>query len=378
MNMIDKISLKKQVVRAAVYTRVSSDDGSGYGEIIDELNRFGYKSKYGNNFAHNSLGNVVRNEKYTGVYVFNKLVSKNIDRKRNGNSYKDSEKIIRVEGVVPAIISREEFQIAQQKINSRKHSRAANNAKEVYLLSGKMRCGECGGAFVGSRKLSGRNKSLHITYRCSTRKNKHCCINKEIRREYIEAFVIDMLTDYVHKDDVIPKIVEKYKEYQFSKNSDLVWDRDNLSNRLNEITSEIDNLIIMASKVASEALVKRLTELEFEKAQIEADYSQIYDENDMFDVTIEKLTESFIMARSLLNVGKLSTIKKLIELYIDRVTVYKNHVNVSFKFHPGISIEKYLEVDNSKGCDSDYLTYENSDVSANCLDINQVDTFIIN
>lgn len=126
------------------------------------------------------------NEKYTGVFIFNKLASKDIDGKRNGNAYKESEEIIMVEGAVPAIISKEEFDTAQKIILSRKQVRAANNAVEVYLLSGKIFCGECECAYVGNRKFAGRNKTLQVTYRCSVRKNKHICSNKDIRKDYID------------------------------------------------------------------------------------------------------------------------------------------------------------------------------------------------
>ncbi|NJD03463.1 MAG: recombinase family protein [Ruminiclostridium sp.] len=63
------------------------NEGSGYDRIIKELNHQGYKTKTGGSFGKNSLHNIIRNEKYTGVYIFNKLVSKYIDGRRNGNAY---------------------------------------------------------------------------------------------------------------------------------------------------------------------------------------------------------------------------------------------------------------------------------------------------
>ncbi len=158
--------INKKVAEAVKLTFKMFNEGYGYSQIFEELNLRGYKTKAGKSFGKHSLLNVVRNEKYIGVYIFNKLVSKDQRGKRNGNAYKDIEEIIRVEGVVPPIITMEEFTEAQKKIKSRKHKRAANNAKEVYLLSGKIVCGECTGAYAGSRKFAGRNKKLQVTYRC--------------------------------------------------------------------------------------------------------------------------------------------------------------------------------------------------------------------
>ena len=314
-------------------------EGNGYDKIINQLNLQGYKTKAGKSFGHNSLHSIVRNEKYEGVFIFNKLVSKDIRGKRNGNLYKEPDEIIRIEGIIPAIITPEEFQSVQKKLLSRKHARAANNAKEVYLLSGKIVCGECQGAYAGSRKFAGRNKKLQVTYRCGTRKSKHNCTNKEIRREYIETFVLDALSKYIFDDKLIPKLAEEYGQYQKSKNYEIIKTRDSLKAQLDEATAQIANLVNIVAKVGSEALAQKLAELEVEKIHIEAQYNRICEEHEIQEVTIDNLKESFSTARELLKAGNLPATKKLIELYIDTVTVYESHVNVSFKFHPNITLD---------------------------------------
>ena len=278
------------------------------------------------------------NEKYIGVYIFNKLVSKDVDGKRNGNAYKDVEEIIRLEGAVPAIISREEFELAQRKIEARKQVRAANNAKEVYLLSGKIFCGECGGAFVGNRKYAGRNKTLQVTYRCSARKNKHTCMNKDIRKDYIEGFVLEKLAGYIFDESLIPRLVSEYKRYQMERDSEVVKKQESLKKRLADITKEISNLLILASKVASELLAQKLADLETEKNQVQEQYNLICDENNTGTATAEKIIESFMQAKEMLADGTLSLAKKFVELFIDRVAIYESHVSVTFKSHPDLKL----------------------------------------
>jgi len=67
------------------------------------------------------------------------------------------------------------------------------------LLSGKIECGECGSAYCGARKFSGRNKTLYVTYKCNKkdRQSSRICGNSDIRREYIESFVLDRIADIV-------------------------------------------------------------------------------------------------------------------------------------------------------------------------------------
>lgn len=84
-----------------------------------------------------------------------------------------------------------------------------------------------------------------------------------------------------------------------------------------------------------------------EKIHLEAEYNQICKVHEIREITIEKLSGSFYMARELLKAGEISATKKLVELYVDRVTVYNNHVDVLFKFHPDLTFDNSGEVRES-------------------------------
>ncbi len=82
-------------------------NGYSYSNIIDKLNDLGYKTKRGNKFGKNSLHGILSNEKYTGVYVFNKTQRKGVNGKRNGHKQKSDDEIIKVEGGMPQIIDKD-------------------------------------------------------------------------------------------------------------------------------------------------------------------------------------------------------------------------------------------------------------------------------
>ena len=67
---------------------------------------------------------------------------------------------------------------------------------------------------VRDAKYSGQGKNLHVTYRCGCRHRTHSCDNKEIRREYIEDFVLDQLEKRVFSEKAIPKLAAQLNEYQ--------------------------------------------------------------------------------------------------------------------------------------------------------------------
>ena len=82
-------------------------EGVGYSEIIYTLNAMGYLTRGGKPFGKNSLHEILRNEKYRGVYIFNRSSSKNVSGRRNNHASKTSDEMIRIEGGVPQIISEE-------------------------------------------------------------------------------------------------------------------------------------------------------------------------------------------------------------------------------------------------------------------------------
>ncbi|MPN57670.1 hypothetical protein SDC9_205364 [bioreactor metagenome] len=57
------------------------------------------------------------------------------------------------------------------------------------------------------------------------------------------------------------------------------------------------------------------------------------------EVTLEKLQESFFLARELIDARTLEMTKKLVELYVGRVTIFNNYVEVLYKFHPDLSFK---------------------------------------
>ena len=317
-------------------------EGQGYAAIIEELNNRGYKTKTGRIFGKNSIHDILSNEKYMGTYVFNKRSSKNADGKRNNHLYKSPKETIRIENAVPVIIQKEVFKQVQEKMAQRKIARSSNSAKEIYLLSGKIFCGECGYTMCGNRKHSGKYKTLQVTYRCSGRKNKYICKNKDIRREYIEAFVLEKLSEYVFDESIIPKIVATTRDYMLETNAEYIKKKEVIKKRISKLSKEISNLVMLVAKVPSEEMAAKIPELEHERTRLEFECEQTCDEYDLPDITEESIRERFELARSLLKTGKLQTTKKLIELFVEKVIVYMDHVEVLFNFHPDLKLPEAL------------------------------------
>lgn len=238
--------------------------GNGYSAILDRLHELDRKTKLGKDLQKNSLYSILSNPKYQGMYVFNRASAKNTVGKRNTHLYKDDEDIIYVDGGCPRIVDTATFAKVQDILTDHKHTGGRANAKENYLLSGKLFCRECGRAMVGNARCSGRSKLLYVTYRCPSR--KHICTNKEINRDYLESYVAGLVEREILNPNAMSKIrreIEKHAETIHNSRE------SHLEQELTEIDTAIKNVAdAIEAGLISDALVSRLKELEKRKAEL--------------------------------------------------------------------------------------------------------------
>ncbi|MCM1167405.1 MAG: recombinase family protein, partial [Ruminococcus sp.] len=176
-----------------IFDMVSS--GEKYSAVAEALNQRGYRTRNGNPFASPSIHEILKNQKYVGICIYNKRVSQSVAN--TSRKFKDESEWIVKDDVYPPLVTQEVFDNVQKRLAARKVSGQAH-AKEVYLLSGKIRCGVCGCAYCGERKTN--SKGTHsYSYFCNSR-NKHTetkCSNPSIQRSVIETFVLEKLSEFV-------------------------------------------------------------------------------------------------------------------------------------------------------------------------------------
>ena len=81
-------------------------NGYGRGEIVNYLNSNGFVNKRRKEFNKNSFHSILMNEKYTGIFIYNRVEAKDAAHKRNGSRQKPADQIIRIESGCPAIITK--------------------------------------------------------------------------------------------------------------------------------------------------------------------------------------------------------------------------------------------------------------------------------
>ena len=307
---------------------------SGYtqSQMVDKLNERGYKTKLGSTFRSNSIQSILANEKYTGVYIYNRSAKKDAFGKRNSHAYKDESEIVKIEGGMPQIISKEVFEQAQIVMNSRRKSPGSNKAKENYLLAGLIRCGCCGKHYHGNRRTS-KGKPLYVSYRCSCRRitSSKVCDNKEIRKEYIEEYVLAELERKIFNDKSIQYLVEGINSNLQKKNKVNDEKREVLAKELKDIEAQIGNIVnAIASGFMQEEFKIKIDELKQRKSELEFKQTQMN-----INKIEERITEDDV--RKLLNnfsgyviTRNIPECKKFIQDFVKEVVVYKEHIEVIF------------------------------------------------
>ena len=180
--------------------------GLSYTAIAKELKSNGYKTKKGNDFTKESLNAILTNEKYTGLYLWN----------REGGKKKPDRVLVthfdevRVENGVPAIITKEKFALVQSILKIRSQRVATGNGKTQYPLTGLLVCANCGQSLHGSTKHAGRSLGNYRTYVCNSNDNgNHKCSTKSVNADYLEKAIANTLYQIVAKEMSKPSMVKK-------------------------------------------------------------------------------------------------------------------------------------------------------------------------
>ena len=306
-------------------------DGCGYNVVLNKLNSMGYRTRLGNTFSKETLYEMLRNEKYNGVYVFSRAASKDELGRRNNHLDKPIEDQIRIPGGMPKIVDDETFARVQAILASRKrHGR--RDGKRKYLLTGMVFCGLCGHRYCGDSMQTGgeKNRSVIGTYFCNNRKNHgaHACSNSNIHQEPLEELVLQKIEEIVFDESRIPGIVQAYRELCQQEDG---TDKDKirtLRQNLKTVEQKINNIVNIIANTGSAALVTQLTQLEREKELLDVQIQEEERSAEESELDEDAILAAFRQAQKMFHNGTLPQMEQIINLYLDRVVVFPDYVEV--------------------------------------------------
>ena len=290
--------------------------------ILARLKELGYKNANGKDFIATHIDKILRNERYTGVYIFECNKGKLV-------RYMPRE-VIRNEGGLPKIIEKEDFDRVQQILDARKHKPSSHSLVD-YLLTGKIVCGECGKTFTGSTHY--KNGQPYYYYRCG--RAKADCKIVSIRKEAIENFVMAEIEKVVKSEEFIGNILDRFVEFYKEKNSNSEIIKG-LENRLQDVERRISNLtkVIADSGKFSDIFEKELNSLAEEKIEILKSLKAESNISATEFVTKDTIRRTYFKVLKLLVTGKTEDKEAIINTLLNQVIVYKDRVEIFINILP--------------------------------------------
>lgn len=180
----------------------------------------GLRNPDGNKYAISTIQRMFRNVMYVGDYMY------------QGKLYPN--------GRHEPLISRELFQLAQDKLNNATDTTRQHDVEFPYI--GLFRCAVCGCSYTAERKVKPNGKE-YIYYHCTGKgKVKTCKKSSYINETKIDKFIAEILKGLENiPQSLIDEIKESLQEIHELKNNYSNATLSNIYKRLKEIDTMIQN-----------------------------------------------------------------------------------------------------------------------------------------
>ncbi len=195
-------------------------DNLSASSINNILYEEGLRNPSGNKYAVSTIQRMFRNPMYVGDYIY------------QGKLYPN--------GKHEPLISRELFQLAQNKLNNANNTTRKHEIEFPYI--GLFKCGVCGCSYTAERKVKPSGKE-YIYYHCTGKgKIKTCKKASYISETKIEKFIVEILKQLENiPQEFIDEIKVNLKElheqrYEYSSTA-----QDSINKRIKEIDSMLAN-----------------------------------------------------------------------------------------------------------------------------------------
>jgi len=258
---------------------------------------------------------------------------RDLSGKRTARTRPEEEWVLIKDGM-PAIIDRQTFDKVQLKLAQNLQSGGKYKAKEVYLLSTLIRCGECGSSMQGNTRHCGRSKIKYSTYRCSSKHDRKGCTNKEIRKEYIDHYAMDALYDNLFNESSIKKLAQMLTDYNNRQSNagkdEIAQVEDDILNTTEKISTILR--LVTESGISIETVKDDLKSLEDKKTYLSEHLREIKLHNAV-TITDEKILELVNRSREFVQTKNIPECRNFIEQYVEKVLVFADHVEVLFKIN---------------------------------------------
>lgn len=304
-NSIKPIIKKKYILdneKASIVQKIFEmyANGSKMVEIISTLNSLGVKTAYNKSFNKSSIRRILENKKYIGTYTYNGIETSD---------------------AIPRIVSDELFNRVQMELVKNGLAPSRNRAKNEYLLTGKLYCGDCKEKMTGTSGTS-KTKELHTYYICKNSKAHKNCTKKRIKKDYLEDLVV-LFAKRTLTNENINKIAKKIVDIANNEQNNQVLKTINKNIKENE---KKKNNLLQAITECEDAIVRKTLFDEIAKlTQLDTIYNNALVEEKSKHLQLNyKEVKYFLTQIKNNNINDFKYKKMLINILINKVYIYQN------------------------------------------------------
>jgi site-specific DNA recombinase len=265
--------------KAEIVRRIFRDFAAGKSsvQIATDLNSEGVPGPRGGPWNASTIRGdpkkavgLLNNPLYRGLMIWNRREwRKNPDSDMRERRYRvrDKSEWVEIEAPTLRIVDEELWDAVQAELARRARPESAGDVagrrRQRHLLSGLIKCAQCGASYV----ISGKDY-----YRCASQKERGTCSNTvTVRKTVIEPATLAVLRNDLLTDEHAHLFVEELKREAKRLSSQQDRHDDGLQERLKAVKAELANLESnLLSGVLSPTLTRLLGERETEKQEIEA------------------------------------------------------------------------------------------------------------
>ena len=279
----------------------------GFTAIIDEMEKAGVRGKRGKPIRYTQIYEMLRNEKYTGVYAYSP------EEEADRGARRDKPHAIRIENALPVIISKAQFMEVQRIMSERKQT----GKKAGYLCSGLVFC-ECGAKMHGM--TSKRKGHEYQYYYCAKR-----CGAPVVRVEDVDAAAYNYLHTLL-SDENQARIAAALRQYQAGEGSRMEEFKQALAKRIAEKQRQYKALL---ANLSSGVLPPEIV------ADIAAEMQNVKEEIAVLEATEPPKDFTVDQIRAWLEALKAAPDDKAVRLLISRIDIkQKTVINMASTLTP--------------------------------------------
>jgi len=355
-----QINEEEALVVKEVY-RLYTEDLLSIGDVVRELNQRKIPTKKRQSpWERTTVWGMLRNPAYMGKACFGKTerterqkITKPL-REKGGYSARNScskEKPREewIEIPVPAIITAETFELAQERLRKNKlHSQ--RNTVEVTLLQGMLVCSECGYSLYKLSTHTSKRKLYY--YRCLgsddyRHVNGRKCNCRPVRQDYLDEIVWQKILELLHDPDMIQKEIDK-RIREAKKLDPLMNQKNVLLKQQSKLSKAMDKLLdaYQEGLIPIDQLRRRMPEIQKRAATVEKELSNIAANELALDNRLQLLDVKSFTERMHQNNTQLDIIdkRKIVKLLIKEILVGEDSIEIRHS----IPIKKTGNADQEK------------------------------